>query len=112
MGVYNFDISPFWKISKSKNIHSHGLVSRGQTAFFRFYLWWRNKRIWSGLHMHLVLTPLKVLNKLRHQHFSRFENMKYGKPVLLSKQFSEVPCVSGGFWCDMLCSRLNFDARR
>ena len=80
--------------------------------FFPFLFVVAEKRVWSGLHTHLVLTPLEVLNKLRHQHFSRFENMKYGKPVLLSKQFSELPCVSGGFWCDMLCSRLKFDARR
>ena len=80
--------------------------------FFPFLFVVAEKRVWSGLHTHLILTPLEVLNKLRHQHFSRFENMKYGKPVLLSKQFSELPCVSGGFWCDMLCSRLKFDARR
>ena len=53
----------------------------------------------NSLHTHLVLTPLEVLNKLRHQHFSPFENMKYGKPVLLSKQFSELPCVSGATCC-------------
>ena len=79
---------------------------------FSVFIFVGGKRVWSGLHTHLVLTPLEVLNKLRHQHFSRFGNMKYGKPVLLSEQFSELPCVSGGFWCDMLCSRLNFDARR
>ena len=36
--------------------------------FFLFLFVVAEKRVWSGLHTHLVLTPLEVLNKLRHQH--------------------------------------------
>ena len=51
--------------------------------------------------MHLVLTPLEVLKKLRHQHFSWFEK-EIQQTVLLFKQISELR-----WWYDMLCSQLN-----
>ena len=47
----------------------HGVVSRGQTAFFRFYLWWRKKGLVWFTHASRLDT-FECVNKLHHQYSS------------------------------------------